>query len=357
MTEKLNALMNENALDALLVSDGYNMRYISGFTGATGYLYLSGKRKVVLTDSRYTLQAQEESESRGFTVLEVNRANGGYPKVLAGLVREDEVAKLGFEDNAMYYSQVEELKGEMENCQWIPMGDKLSMFRQVKTPDEIACIAKAEAIGDAAFSYILGELKPGITELEVAAKLEYFVKTHGASGMSFETIVASGLHSAMPHARPTGKPLEKGEFVTLDFGCIYEGYCSDMTRTVVIGKANEKQREIYNLVLEAQRAGLETVRAGLPCNQVDQAARGVIEKAGYGQYFGHGLGHNVGLEIHESPMLSPKDSTILLAGMLESVEPGIYIPGFGGVRIEDLIVITEEGHRNLTSSVKELLEL
>lgn len=357
MTEKIKTWMNEKMLDAILVSDGYNMRYISGFTGATGYLYLSGKRQVVLTDSRYTLQAQEESERMGFTVLEVNRANGGYPKVLAQLVVEDKIANLGFEDEAMYYSQVEELKAEMDACQWIPLGAGLSSFRQVKTLDEIACIAKAESIGDAAFSYILGELKPGVTELEIAAKLEYFVKTHEGEGMSFETIVASGLHSAMPHARPTGKPLEKGDFVTLDFGCIYKGYCSDMTRTVVIGKANEKQREIYNIVLEAQRAGLDAVRAGLPCNQVDQAARSVIEKAGYGQYFGHGLGHNVGLEIHESPALSPKDSTILRAGMLESVEPGIYVPGFGGVRIEDLVVITEEGHRNLTKSPKELIEL
>lgn len=356
MRQKINALLQEKKLDAILVADGYNMRYISGFTGATGYLYLSNDKQVILTDSRYTLQAKEESEAKGFAVIEISREKG-YGDHLAELTAEEQVSALGFEDNAMLYSQVQNLRETISVAHWIPLQDSLSRFRQVKTPDEIGRIAKAEAIGDAAFAYLCEEMKPGMTELEIAAKLEYFVKTHGAEGISFDSIVASGLHSAMPHARPTAKPLEKGDFVTLDFGCIYEGYCSDMTRTVVIGKANEKQKEIYSIVLEAQLSGLAAVKSGVPCCQVDAVARGIIERAGYGAYFGHGLGHNVGLEIHESPALSPRDESILMAGMLESVEPGIYIPGFGGVRIEDLVAVTEDGCRNLTSSPKELMEL
>ena len=211
--------------------------------------------------------------------------------------------------------------------------------------------------GDEAFSYILNELKPGVTELQIAAKLEYFMRSHGAEGTSFDTIVASGYHSAMPHAVPTEKPLENGDFVTMDFGCRYQGYCSDMTRTVVIGKADPRQKEIYQIVLEAQQAALEGLRPGMTGTEGDRLARDVIEKAGYGEYFGHGLGHSVGLEIHEKPALSTRDETVLLPGMIETVEPGIYIPGFGGVRIEDMVVLTETGIRNLTTSPKELIEL
>lgn len=357
MIEKLKALRAEKKLDAILVSDGYNMRYISGFTGATGYLYLSDSRSLVLTDSRYTLQAKEESEPYGFEVLEVNRAEGGYPGAFASITLEDRVHNLGFEDNSLIYSQVKELQEALPSGTFVCLGDCLSKYRQVKKPWELARMERAEALGDAAFSYLLGELRPGVTELEIAAKLEYYVKTHGGEGMSFETIVASGLHSSMPHARPTRKMLEMGDFVTLDFGCICEGYCSDMTRTVVIGKANERQKEIYNIVMEAHMAGLAALKPGIPCSRVDKAARDVIAKAGYGAYFGHALGHNVGLEIHESPSLSQRDETILLPGMVETVEPGIYIPGFGGVRIEDMVVVTEDGYDDLTHSPKELIEL
>ena len=183
------------------------------------------------------------------------------------------------------------------------------------------------------------------------------MRSHGAAGTSFDTIVASGLHSAMPHAVPSEKKLETGDFVTMDFGCKYHGYCSDMTRTVVIGKAGERQKEVYQVVLEAQEAALLGLRPGMTCKEGDALARKVIEKAGYGEYFGHSLGHSVGLEIHERPALSPKDEHILVPGMIETVEPGIYIPDFGGVRIEDMVVITEDGIRNLTHSPKELIEV
>lgn len=352
--KKIMDFMREKKLDAILVADGFNMRYLSGFTGATGYLYLSEKQKVILTDGRYTLQAKEESA--GFSVVEISSARG-YAENLCDLISQDQVVNLGFEDEIMTYSAVEKLKKKLMVCRWEPLGDSLSGFRRIKRARETGWMAKAEALGDEAFTYILGELRLGVTELEIAAKLEYYFKTHGAEDISFPSIVASGIHSSMPHATPSRKTLEKGDFVTLDFGCRYQGYCSDMTRTVVLGKADDRQKEIYKTVLEAQTVGLETVRAGIPGSQADRAARDVIEKAGYGAYFGHSLGHSVGLEIHEKPALSSKETTILEPGMVVTVEPGIYVPGFGGVRIEDMVVVTEDGCRNLTGSPKELLEL
>lgn len=354
MLEKVMDFLKEQKVDAILVADGFNMRYLSGFTGATGYLYLSERQQAILTDGRYTLQAREEGA--GFSVVEISSARG-YGECLNDLIRQDQVGSLGFEDGVMTYGAVEKLKEELKPVRFISLGDGLAGFRRIKQAREIAWMAKAEALGDEAFTYILGELKPGVTELEIAAKLEYFIKTHGAEGLSFPSIVASGIHSSMPHATPSHKELQRGDFVTLDFGCRYHGYCSDMTRTVVLGKADDRQKEIYKIVLEAQRTGLKTVRAGIPGSQADRAARDVIERAGYGECFGHSLGHSVGLEIHEKPALSVKETSILEPGMVVTVEPGIYVPGFGGVRIEDMVVVTEDGCRNLTGSGKELIEL
>jgi Xaa-Pro aminopeptidase len=348
--------MKSEGLDAVLVSSPANIRYLSGFGGEESYLYLSADRCVILTDSRYTLRAMEEA--RGFQVLTISR-DRGYGVLLAGLLKEDGVKCLGFEDGFMLYGTVVKLRSEAgilkEN--WIPLGEKLSSLRIIKTEEEVSRMARAEEIGDAAFSYILTQIQPGMTELAVAAKLDYFMRTQGAEGVSFDTIVASGLHSSMPHAVPTQKLLEKGDFITMDFGCRYQGYCSDMTRTVVLGKASEKQKEIYRTVLQAQEAALAQLRPGMTGAQGDRLARSVIEDAGYGEYFGHGLGHSVGLEIHEKPALSSRDETVLMPGMIETVEPGIYLPDFGGVRIEDMVLLTETGIRNLTASPKELIEL
>ena len=355
MRENIETLLREKSLDAVVVADEANMRYLSGFTGDTGYLYLSGLQQVLLTDSRYTLRAREEAPS--YRVLEISREKG-YLDILEELFARDQVSRLGFEDQVMIYGTVERWKERLSQVRdWVGLGQELAKLRRIKTEEEIRRIARAEKLGDEAFTYLCKELRPGVTEREIAAKLEYYFKTHGAEGISFPSIVASGVHSAMPHAAPSEKKLEKGDFVTLDFGCKYEGYCSDMTRTVVLGRASERQREIYRIVLEAQEAGLEAVRAGISGAQADRAARAVIEQAGYGEYFGHALGHSVGLEIHERPALSQADDTILEPGMIETVEPGIYVPDFGGVRIEDLVVVTEDGCRNLTRSPKELIEL
>ncbi len=355
-SEYWKELQQTKDVDAVLVSSPANIRYLSGFAGTESYLYLSGNRKVILTDSRYTLQAGKESGG-----LEVRTISGrrGYGELLRELLKEDGAERLGFEDGSMLYGTVRKLQeeGGLPEKGWIPLGEALSRLRMKKSKEEIERIARAEQIGDEAFSYILGELTPGVTELGIAAGLEYYMRTHGGEDKSFDTIAAFGLHSAMPHAVPTEKKLEAGELVTLDFGCKYRGYCSDMTRTVVLGKAGDKQREIYRIVLEAQQAALFGLRAGITGAEADRMARKVIERAGYGEYFGHGLGHSVGLEIHERPALSSRDETILEPGMTVTVEPGIYVPGVGGVRIEDLVVITKTGCRNLTFSPKELIVL
>lgn len=307
-----------------------------------------------MTDSRYTVQAR--AEAKEFEVQEI-RNECDYGELLKRLLEEEEAQLLGFEDLHIIYADLMKFQETCQEAVWRPLGDRLNRLRFVKAKTELALIEQAQAIGDLAFSYILDEIKPGITELEIAAKLDYYMKSQGALENSFDTIVASGVNSAMPHAIPSNKKIETGDFVTMDFGCIYEGYCSDMTRTVVVGKADKKQREIYELVLRAQRAALNVIKAGMTGMQVDLAARALITEAGYGPFFGHALGHSVGLFIHEEPRLSPKNHEAIKEGMVETVEPGIYLPGFGGVRIEDMVVVTKNGFRNLTHAPKELIEL
>lgn len=352
--EKMKSLLQQEGLDAILAADPYNIRYLSGFRGGSGYLFLTKERSVLLTDSRYTTQAREETE--GCEILEVS-GQRPYETCLKELCEQENVSLLGFEDTFMTYFQVEKLRKEIGVQKWQALGEKLNQLRIIKSSKELECIRRAEAIGDEAFSYILGELRPGMTEIEAALLLEGAMRKKGAEGLSFDTIVASGLHSAMPHAIPDEKQIEAGDFVTMDFGCIYQGYCSDMTRTVVMGKASQKQRELYKVVLEAQEAALELICAGRTGREVDEVARGHIAAAGYGAYFGHGLGHSLGLFIHEEPRLSPREERVLEPGMVMTVEPGIYIPGFGGVRIEDLVEIKEVGCENYTHSEKRLIEL
>ncbi|HIT90466.1 MAG TPA: aminopeptidase P family protein [Candidatus Merdenecus merdavium] len=351
--DRLSKLMKEKQLDAVVITDGFNMNYFSGFSGATGYIYISDKRKVILTDSRYTTQAKQEST---FETQEV-AADRNYVGLLKELMKQDQALKIGFEDQHLKYAQVVDLFKGCEEQEWIALGGDLSLLRCIKDTTEIEKLKIAESIGDKAFTRILDVIKPGMTEIEVAAELEYSMKMNGAQGLSFDSIVASGVNSAMPHATPSNKKIEVGDFVTMDFGCMYQGYCSDMTRTIVIGKASEKQKEIYHVVLEAQLAAIDAARPGLTGAQVDKVARDIIAKAGYGHYFGHGLGHSVGLEIHEDPRFSPTCDVVMEENVIETVEPGIYIPDFGGVRIEDMILLTKDGCENFTHSRKDLIEL
>lgn len=350
-------ILSDAGADALLLTDPANMRYVAGFTGE-GYVYLSGKQAVVVTDSRYTIAANAECD--GFLVKECRAKE--YYEPLRNAIREDGVRILGIEDEEMTVAALHRLtemfaEAGLSGVVTEKLESRVTDCRQVKSGEEIRRIEEAEAIGDRAFTKVLSVLKPGMTEKQVAAWLEFFMKEEGAEGLSFDTIAASGVHSAMPHAVPTDKALEEGDFLTMDFGCKHAGYCSDMTRTVVIGHASDRQREVYDTVLMAQQAALDGIRPGMPGKDVDALARTVISDHGYERNFGHSLGHSVGLEIHERPCFSPGEETVIRPGMVITVEPGIYIEDFGGVRIEDVVAVTEDGCRNLTHSPKDLIEI
>ena len=336
----------------MLVSDQANIRYLSGYTNDTGVLLITETEQYLLTDFRFLFQAQEEAAEA--QVMDI--AGNSYAKCVAELCKKQNVKKLAFEEEVLSYLQFREYRDAV-SAELLPVGDILSELRQIKTAEEIEKLRMAEHIGDLAFTEILPYLKPGITELDIAAKLTYFMQMHGASGKSFPPIVASGVNSSMPHAMPSERKIQAGDFVTMDFGCVYQGYCSDMTRTVVIGKASAKQKEIYELVLKAQEAVLKRIRPGMTGKETDAIARDIIREGGYGDCFGHGLGHSVGLKIHEDPNCNMRDTRVLKPGMLMTVEPGIYVKDFGGVRIEDMVVITEDGCENLAHSEKKLLEL
>lgn len=350
-------ILQASSVDAVLLTDAANMRYLSGFTGE-GYVYISKRQSLVVTDSRYTIAAKMECP--GFSVVEWKSKQ--YYSVLQKALKEDAVITLGIEGDEMTLSRYEKLKSALTSTgldavKIKTLGQEVKKFREIKTDEEVQRIEEAEAVGDRAFAKLIPVLKEGMTEKQVAAWIEFFMKEEGADGLSFETIAASGVHSAMPHAVPTDKQLEKGDFLTMDFGCIYKGYCSDMTRTVVIGEADEKQRELYQTVLLAQQTALDGIRPGMIGKEIDALARTVIDEKGYGGNFGHSLGHSVGLEIHESPCFSPSEETVIKPGMVITVEPGIYVEDFGGVRIEDVVVVTDSGCRNLTHSTKELIQI
>ncbi len=348
-TNRIKKLLNYDEFGAHLITSPQNLYYFSGFTGGEGALFIDKENKVLLTDSRYTVQAKEEAKD--FDILDTAETP------LSDFLKRFPKKIIGFEDGFVTFKEFLGLKKAAEEHALIPVSDKISAIRMLKDKNEIKLISTAASIADRAFSYILDKIKPGKTEREISLDLEYFMFKEGANGLSFETISASGVRSAMPHGVATDKVIEKGDFLTLDFGCKYKGYCSDMTRTVVIGKATDKQKEIYNTVLGAQKCALSEISAGALAKVVDSAARNYIKDKGYGKYFGHGLGHSLGLDVHEKPSCSPKSEDILTENMLMTVEPGIYIEDFGGVRIEDLVVVKNEGFINLTKSTKELLEL
>lgn len=353
MNTKVEQILTEKQLDAVILSNADNIRYLSGYCGDTGLLFLAPGRSVIMTDFRYIYQVKTEATD----CEAVDIGNDGYAAAIAKLVDEENCKRIGYEAEHLLCASMEAWKEKVPAVEFVNVEDELGDIRIIKTAYEIEQLRQAEHIGDLAFAEILEYLKPGVTELEIAARLEFSMKMHGASGNSFDPIVASGINSSMPHAVPSNKKLEKGDFVTLDFGCKYNGYCSDMTRTVVIGKATEKQKAIYGTVLKAQEAVLQYVKPGMTGKDIDAIARNIINEAGYEGCFGHGLGHGTGLNIHESPRASVKYEKMITSGMTLTVEPGIYIKDFGGVRIEDMIVFTEDGYENLTFSPKHLIEL
>ena len=336
--------------DALLVTSPVSRRYLLGFPSSAGTLVLFPDKQYFIIDFRYVEKARET-----VTGCEVLLQEKLYEQI-SGLLKQHHVATVGLEDAAVTLKEWELYRQKLgaEPVLHSGLSELLGSMRAVKTPEEIETIARAQQITDRAFSEILGFLKPGVSEKEIACELEYRMKRLGADGLSFDTIAVAGKNSSLPHGVPSDYRVQPGDFITMDFGALLDGYHADMTRTVAVGAVTREQRTVYEKVLEAQERAFAASRAGVSCHAVDAAARSFIEQD-YRGCFGHGLGHSVGLEIHEDPRFSPACGETLQAGMVLSVEPGIYLEGRFGVRIEDLVVIEENGFHNLTQSAKELI--
>ncbi|WP_245590537.1 M24 family metallopeptidase [Aneurinibacillus terranovensis] len=350
--DRIRQQLAERELDGLLITDPFNRRYISGFTGSSGYCLVTVNGAELITDFRYVEQASKQAAE-----FEIIRHPADIMATVVERVRHHGVKKLGFEKNDLTYTLFEGLEKLAQGVKLVPTSGIVEKLRLIKTPEEIAIIKEAALIADQTFMHILTFIQPGMTELQVANEMEFYMRSHGAVSSSFDTIVASGPRSALPHGVASDKVIGKGDMITLDFGAYYKGYCSDITRTIAVGEPDEKLKEIYSIVLKAQLHGVNHIKPGMSGIEADALTRDMIKEAGYGEYFGHSTGHGIGLEIHEGPALSVKGENILHPGMVVTCEPGIYLPGVGGVRIEDDIVITETGCEIITKSPKELIVL
>jgi len=350
---RLREQIAERELDALLISSNENRRYISGFAGSSGCLLISQQDCILATDFRYVEQAQQESP--GF---EIFQTTGSQSCWLPALVNNHYWENLGFEAAHTSFSTYEQLRDALStdspNIQLIPCTGLVERLRQIKEPEEHAVIRKAVDITDMAFTHLLETIRPGVLEKEVSWELESFFRRSGADGCSFDIIVASGPNSALPHARPGNRPIKAGEPIVIDMGAMLDGYCSDFTRTICLDSTDETLEKIYNITLKAQKYAIDNIKAGMSGSEADLLARKIIESDGYGDAFGHGLGHGIGLEIHELPSLSKLSTDILTDGMVFTVEPGIYLPDKGGVRIEDTVCLENGKIQVLTQSEKKL---
>ena len=355
---KLRRKITRAGLSGLLVTHSPDLRYLSGFTGSSAALSITRRTARLFTDGRYTAQAAEEVKAAQVQIV------SGSPAVAAvqWLAAQPAAEFAGFDPVWTSVADLAKLKAALPSSFrrsfLTPLaGPLVEPLRLVKDEEELAMMSKAALIGCDLFEHILGFLRPGLKEIDVAAELEYRARLAGAEGMSFETIVASGVRSALPHGRATSTVLPRRGFVTLDFGIILEGYCSDMTRTVYLGSARARERETYEAVLQAQEAGVQAVHAGASCAEIDEAARSVLRRAGLAEAFSHSTGHGVGLEIHESPRVGVGQNTKLVSGMVVTIEPGIYLAGEFGIRIEDMVAVTPAGGQVLTPAPKALIEL
>ena len=345
---KIKERLDAYGLDAILITSLDNIRYISGFTGSEAIILFCQDERHFLTDSRYTTQAAEQTS--GFIVQQYRKKESEISDLIVKLCYKN----VGFEPKHITFEAYNKLSENLQDTRLIPIPEGLESIRSKKEAAEIESIKEAIRIASVSYLQAVEKIEPGIEEREVALELEYLIKRSGAQGVSFDIIVASGKRAALPHGISSNKRIEKGDLVIIDFGARYEGYFSDETQTLVIGKPTNKQKKVHQIVRDSQQKAFEAIKPGVDVTKVDLAARDYIEKAGFGQYFGHGTGHGVGLAVHEMPHISPLGEGILEEGMVFTVEPGIYIPQWGGVRLEDMVRVTSFGYERLTYLSKDL---
>nr|WP_239450425.1 Xaa-Pro peptidase family protein [Mammaliicoccus sciuri] len=347
---KLREVMNQKGLEAVVILSPYNRRYLSGFTGTSGSLLITQDKSLLITDFRYIQQANDQAQD-----FEVINQEGPMLDKINELIKEGQYKNVGVETHLITYNEYQALNTDAVELSSIE--GVIETIRMIKDEFEIKQIQKAADIVDETYEHILKWVKPGMTENEVNNEMEMFMRRKGATCSSFDTIVASGYRGALPHGVASNKVIEEGDMITLDFGALYEGYVSDVTRTFAIGEPKEEMKKIYNIVLEAQLSALEQIKPGMTGKEADTIARDVIKSYGYGEQFGHSLGHGIGLEVHEGPALSQKSDIVLEENMCITLEPGIYVDGLGGVRIEDDVLVTKNGLQRFTKSSKDLIIL
>lgn len=333
-------------IEGFLVTNPKNLNYLTGFDGE-GFALITKGENYLLTDSRYTEQAQKESPDFKIITDEPNKKDARI-LALKKIIEENKLKKIAFESSNLSYADFKKYSHSFKSIEFLSTENLIEQIRMIKDKEEIIKIKKAAQITTESLKDVLKIIEPGIRELDIASELAYTMRKKGAQKESFDIIVVSGERSSLVHGKPSEKKIDEGELIIIDLGGNYQNYNSDITRTVIMGKENKKQKKIFSIVLEAQKKALEFLKPGVKCKEVDSVARSIIEKKGYGKYFGHGLGHGVGLDIHELPRVSFNDDTVLLPGMVITIEPGIYLPEVGGVRIEDSVLITEEGYEVLT---------
>ncbi|MDD6090760.1 MAG: Xaa-Pro peptidase family protein [Clostridiales bacterium] len=352
---KIQKQLEVQGLDAVLITDEKNQRYATGFPITDGAVFVSRDRAWLITDSRYIEAATAAVAGSGITVVLYTKEHG-LTDCLREAIRESGAEKLAAEDRKLSYSEYLAYEKDLGR-ELLGAGDMFITLRAVKSGEELDSMREAQRISEKALEAVLHTIKPGMTEKQVAAELVYHMLLNGSEANSFDPIVVTGSKTSLPHGVPGDKVIQAGDFLTMDFGCLKNGYCSDMTRTVAVGYATEEMRSVYDVVLRAQLAGIDAARAGIQGKVIDAAARKVITDAGYGEYFGHGFGHSLGLDIHERPNANPAGEAIMPEGSVCSAEPGIYIPGRFGVRIEDVMILRENGAEVITRSPKELIIL
>lgn len=360
--QRVRAALAEQHLDAVLITHPSNRFYLTGFTGediapneSSGHLIVTATSASLVTGSVNVTQAEHQSPH-----VQVIRREGGWAKADAAVLKEAQATRVGYEADALlvsvYHGVAEEVRGDTRDIEWVAVDGLVERIRAAKSPAEVELIRKAFEITNAVFDEVAPTIRAGQTEREIAWKIHMSMVEKGAEGPAFPTIVAAGTHAARPHHEPGDRVIAEGEPIVIDMGARYHGYCADLTRTVCVGEPDEKLREVYPIVAQAVEEVLERVGAGVPGKRMDEAARSFIDSKGYGEAFSHGLGHGVGVRVHESPFIHKESEDILAVGNVVTIEPGVYLPEWGGVRVEDVILITENGIELLTTATKMTID-